>query len=191
VVASGAINLHEVAPAEIQEPRGIEGEHSGSLRSSWNVPHESRGQGDCQLPGSGQALSVASPLQVLWRSVLRPWSPQKPKEPRQLRCGGWAGDYRKPSRCSRPAIVRVRALNSREIDHTVSMLLAARHSTRLAFSANLEGRLSTLSGRGRRWRLGFPVYFMKRLIQFLRVECVNLFRECNQPGNVTPHAYYG
>jgi hypothetical protein len=30
--------------------------------------------------------------------------------------------------------------------HTVSMLLAARHSTRSAFSTNLEGRLSTLSG---------------------------------------------
>ena len=39
--------------------------------------------------------------------------------------------------------------------------------------------------------LGFPVYFGKLLIQFLRVDCVNLFRECNQTGNVPPHAHYG
>jgi hypothetical protein len=53
-----------------------------------------------------------------------------------------------------------------------------------------EGPLTTKADAAS-WRLDFPVYFIKRLIQFVRVECVNLFRECNQTGNMPPHTNYG
>ena len=85
VVAGGAIHLHEVARPEILDPRSIEGEHSG-LKSSWNVPNESRRERDCQPPG--QRLSVARPLRVLWRIALRSEVTEAGATAGLLRCGG-------------------------------------------------------------------------------------------------------
>src|ERR1700748_3549527 len=67
MVAGGAVDLDEVAQPEVLDPRGVEGEHSGSPKFL-ECSHGSRRSCDCQPPGQA---SFARPLRVLWRIMLR------------------------------------------------------------------------------------------------------------------------
>jgi hypothetical protein len=88
MVTGGAIDLDEVTQPKVLDPRGVEGEHSGSPKFL-ECSHRSRRGCDCQRPG--QALSFARPLRVIWRRVLRRGFPRNRVKARLLGCGSCVG----------------------------------------------------------------------------------------------------